>query len=69
MSRHELPGTLEELKRVDKKGEPTVEHITYQGVVANTRSGKVTLTCGHHHRYQDMAMTCARRLRQARGWW
>lgn len=70
MSR-ELPATVVELKQVRRNGEPAREIEQFQGVVvkANETKAHVIQTCGHHHRYEDMAMTCARRMRQRRGWW
>ena len=64
-----LTGYMPELKRIDKKRQPTQERTTYQGVVVKTASGRISETCGHHHKYPDMAMTCARRMRQRRGLW
>jgi len=36
----------------------------YTAVQYDLRSGEVVRDCGHRHVYEDMAVTCARRLYQ-----
>ena len=40
----------------------------YTGVVVDGRRPEEHLYCGHQHRFEDMAMTCARRLGQRSGY-
>lgn len=41
----------------------------FTGVVAKADKSHKFETCGHHHKYEDLAAVCARRLQQKRGLW
>ena len=39
----------------------------FTGVVAKADKSSKYETCGHRHKYEDLAAVCARRLQQKRG--
>ena len=45
------------------------ENERFTGVVAKADKSSKFETCGHRHKYEDLAAVCARRLQQKRGLW